>query len=396
MLNEPTRKFIRENAHVKNIHSLLLLKNIPNDVDIQAAIQQIEGKRKAVVKYPALADSKDFIFPDKLAIEQASSEKTALYKSQLTGKCNNMIDITGGMGIDCIYFSMKIPHVTYVEINKSLFEIAQHNFSSLSLPITCINENSMHYLSRSKDKYDWLYTDPARRNPEGKKVFRINECEPDISGNLQLLFSKASQLMIKLSPMLDITQGISDLAYSVSDVHIVSIDNECKELLFICQNDTIDNPSIHCVNITKSGEEVFVFCKQEEENAANKFADSIQSYLYEPNVAVLKSGAFKLLCNRFGLVKLHVNTHLYTSDELRHNFPGRVFRVEHVFPLNESSLKQYLPEKKANITVRNFPLSVAQIRKKYKIKEGGEVYLFATSFGKFKQVILCKKEGRKI
>ena len=390
-INEATLDFIKKHENAQDIYALLMRKDKLKDVDVKMAVQQIEGRRKARTKFPRLMDAPAFIFPDKIAIEQASSETAALYKSQLTGNDKTLIDTTGGMGIDSIYFAFSRHKVTYVERNTAVFDVARHNFSALSLSITCVNDDSMNYLSQFTEKYDWLYADPARRDTRGKKVFRLSDCEPDVSANLPMLLSKASNVMLKLSPMLDITQGITDLNHTVSEVHILSVDNECKELLFICQHETNENPRMHCINMMGDRREAFTCFAQEEENAEQRLTDTVQSYLYEPNVSILKAGAFKLLCERYGVAKLHVNTHLYTSDELRKDFPGRIFRVEHVFPLNTSSLNRYLPEMKANVTVRNFPLSVAEIRKKYRIKEGGDTYLFAASVGVQKQVVMCKK-----
>ncbi len=377
ILNEATKAFIREHLN-DDTNKLLLRKNIPSDVDVKFAVQQIEGRQKAKEKLPALANCPDFIFPSTLSMEQCSSEFTAQYKSQLF-EDKIVIDVTGGLGVDSYYISQRAANVIYVEKNAALCDVAQHNFTSLGAKnITTHCDDGIKFLHNTSHYFDAIYLDPARRDGNKNRVVRLADCEPNVLEYLDFLFEKTNCVVLKASPMLDITQSLRELKY-VREVHVVAVKNECKELLFICKKDE-PQPLVKCVNIQQNDEvQVLSYTMEEEGSAVVQYAHQPLRYLYEPNVAVLKAGAFKLLCARFGVEKLHPDTHLYTSENLIHDFPGRAFEVQQVFALSEADLKNSLPEMQANIAVRNFPMSVADMRKKYKIKDGGNVYLFAAT-----------------
>ncbi|MDR0712488.1 MAG: class I SAM-dependent methyltransferase [Prevotellaceae bacterium] len=385
--NPATRSFIRDHAG-DDVLALLLCKNIPPEVDVHFAMQQIEGRQKARAKLPALAANPDFIFPAKLAMEQCSSECTARYKAQLfTGKA--IADITGGLGVDALYAAECAKSVIYVEKNEALCALARHNFLALgvkNVEVSC--GDGIKFLQRTPQQLDAIYLDPSRRDSGGNSQMLLADCSPNVLPHQDFLLSKAATVMLKASPMLDITQALRELRH-VRELHVVAVKNDCKELLFVCREEEREGkaaPLIRCVNIHTDGVQRFNFSLPEERSATAIYAENLKRYLYEPNVTLLKAGALKLPCRRFGVEKLHPDTHLYTSNSLLTEFPGRAFEVQHVFTPRERSFKSQMAGSKANITVRNFPLTVAEIRKKYGIKEGGSTYLFAAT--------LCNGERR--
>jgi len=325
-------------------------------------------------------------------LEQCSSELTALYKASLVNG-RSLTDLTGGFGIDCAFLSSQFQKVTYVEQQEELCTLALHNFPLLGLNhIKVVNENAGSYLTQI-NPVDCIFLDPARRDGKGGKTVAIADCEPNVKELLPLLLSKAEKVMIKLSPMLDLSLALNDLPQT-SEIHIVSVENECKELILIMSQDTGNEKQIHCVNLRKNGSrEKFTFNRLTEQTALCTYTSELRTYLYEPNASILKGGAYKSTAAYYKLEKLHPNSHLYTSDELIPDFPGRIFRIESSFHFNKKSLKAELPENgKANITVRNFPTSVAELRKRTKLKEGGDTYFFATTLADEKKVwIRCRK-----
>jgi 16S rRNA G966 N2-methylase RsmD len=389
-MNPATQHFILAHANDDPVE-LLLRKNIPPEVDIKFAAQQVEGRQRAREKLPTLALHNDFIFPQKLSLEQSSSEFTAKYKSQLFYN-QNVIDVTGGLGVDAFYIAQCAKSVAYVEKNTELCKVAQHNFSALGAKnITVHCGDGIQLLKEGTQHFDAIYLDPARRDSNQNRVVSLADCEPNVPEHLDFFLSKADTLVLKASPMLDITQAVRELQ-CVCEVHVVAVKNECKELLFVCRKG-IAQPCIRCVDVLSA--QSFEYTQGEENQAVAQYADSPKRYLYEPNVALLKAGAFKLPCSRFGVEKLHPDTHLYTSDILAPDFFGRIFEVQQTFSLSGAELKKYLPEMQANLAVRNFPHTVADIRKKYKIKDGGNSYLFAaTLYGGERRLIKTVKVSR--
>ena len=294
--------------------------------------------------------------------------------------------------------SQAFQHTTYIERHKELASIALHNFHVLSAnnrQLDVVNNQSADWLQQQQFPLDWLYIDPARRDDHGGKTVAISDCEPDVSKLEELLVSKASQVMIKLSPMLDLDLALKQLKHVV-EVHIVAVDNECKELLLILNKEVatnIERTPIHCVNIKKDETQQFVFSKIEEQQTTYDFADQMGKYLYEPNAAIMKAGAFRSLAKHYSLHKLHPNSHLYTSDSAIPQFPGRMFQVETVIGFGKKELKSLLAGiTKVNLTVRNFPASVAELRKRLHLTEGGDIYLFATTlYPEQKILIKCKR-----
>ena len=289
--------------------------------------RQINGKQKTRSKIPAFFDNDELLYPVQLSLEQSSSESTAKYKSTLC-EGNALVDLTGGFGVDSYFLSARFNTACYVERNEELCSLAKHNFKSLGREnIEVINANSEIFLSEIAP-VDWIFIDPARRSESGKKVVFLSDCEPDVSALSDTLLSKAKKVLIKLSPMMDISAALRELP-NTAEVHIISVDNECKEILLLMDQGKHNNQLIRTVNFGKNKEtEYFDFHSEEEQPIAVSFASQPEKYLYEPNSAILKSGAFKLVANRFDLYKLHKNTHLYTSSKLSLNFPGRVFEVQ--------------------------------------------------------------------
>ena len=387
LLSKEIQYFIEQNLNT-NINKLILKGSPFKDVSIQEIAQQIEGKQKCIKKLPLWFKTPNILFPKKINLEQTSSEITAAYKADLiTG--NSLIDLTGGLGIDCFYFSKKTKTVTHCELNSELSEIVKHNYEQLQIKnIKTIAGDSLEILKNSKEKFDWIYMDPSRRNDSKGKVFLLSDCLPNVPENIDLLFEYSQNILIKNSPILDISSTINQLKF-VKEIHIVALQNEVKELLFSLEKNYTGTISVITQNIAKENYQSFSF----QFNLQNAATYSLpKSYLYEPNAAILKSGAFQELSYKLQIDKLHQHTHLYTSNELLHNFPGRKFKIEQTLSYDKKQLLKLLPDKKANITIRNFPETVAQIRKKTKIKEGGNIYLFfTTDINNDRIVLLCRK-----
>ena len=380
--------FIKQHAG-EDAHRLLLSALRYPDIDMEFAVRQIEGKRKAIEKLPSLVGKKDFIYPVKLSMEQCSSEQTAMYKSSLVDGLS-VADLTGGLGIDALFMSGRSKAYCYVERNDELMQIAAHNFAVCGAAVESHCDDGLDFLRKAGRKFDCIYLDPARRDDNKNKVVLLGACEPDVPANLEFLWQYADKILIKASPMLDITRAVQELG-CVERVHVVAVKNECKELLFECRQQA-KSYSVVCSNLEPENEGVFVFTPEEETQAMSDFAPQIFSYLYEPNVALLKAGAFRLAGWRFGLHKLHPDTHLYTSEALHHDFPGRVFRVVSVGALNKQSIKSFLPGRKVNIAVRNFPAKPEEIRKKFGLMDGGDEYLFAVTVSDGqKKALFCRK-----
>jgi len=390
-MNVETKQFISENID-KDIHQLALLANRFPLVDFPLAIRQINGKQKIRNKIPRFYNNENILYPVQLSLEQSSSETTAIYKSTLC-EGDKLADLTGGFGVDCCFMASHFQEVVYVERQAELCELARHNFQALGENhIKVINEQTEKYLSEMMQA-DWIFIDPARRSSVGKKVVLLSDCEPDVSALSKLLLEKAPNVMIKLSPMMDISIAINELP-NTNEIHIISVENECKEILLILTKKTQNHIKIKTINFGKQNQnQIFEFEMIQESIENSIFTSEMLMFLYEPNAAVMKSGAFKLVGNRFSLHKLHINTHLYTSNELHSNFPGRIFEVIKVWENGKNEWKNQakrLP--KANISTRNYPISVEELRKKLKINDGGDNYLFAcTLANEQKAMIECKK-----
>ena len=399
-MNKQTKDFIQEHLNDDVIQLGLQAKRYP-DVDMLLAIRQISGRQKCRNKVPIFYENTELLFPAKLSVEQASSEITAKYKAGLfSGK--TFADLTGGFGVDFYLMSQHFTHGIYVERDETLCSIAVHNFKQLKIENFDIKHQTAEDFLDSMPEVDLIYIDPHRRNSSGKKTVLITDCEPDVSLLVSQLLKKSPQVLIKLSPMLDIHQAIAVLPQT-TEVHVIAVENECKEVLFILDSIKLDidisaedirNVLIKTANFQKNNcIQSFDFQLNEELISESEFTTSPLQFLYEPNAAIMKSGAFKSVATRFGLKKMHPNTHLYTDEALKNDFPGRIFEIEAVFGNSKADLrllKQTYP--KANIATRNYPLTVDAFRKKSGIKDGGDHYLFAmkTYLGNF-SIVACKK-----
>lgn len=386
ILHKEVQQFITDN--LKSKVTQLILKGSPFDsISVQELANQIVAKQKSERKLSSWFTSKNIYYPPKISIEQTSSEITANYKSNLV-KGNSIIDITGGFGVDCFYFSKHFKKVIHCEINEGLSTIVKHNYQQLKVKnITTFSGDGLEYIKKSKENFDCIYIDPSRRNDIKGKVFLLQDCLPNVPENIDFLFSKTNQILLKNSPILDITNTIKELKF-VKEIHIAAVQNEVKELLFLLEKDYNKPIKVKTVNIGKNDIQSFDFNYKEEVTSA--YSEPL-TYLYEPNAAILKSGGFHQVSKQLNVFKLHQHSHLYTSDNLI-DFPGRVFKIENVIPYNKKKIKHLLQNNKANITVRNFPKTVEQIRKETKIKDGGDSYLFFTTLKKKDfTVITCKK-----
>lgn len=392
-ISPETQQFIREHLS-DNVRTLALqAKKYPN-VDMPTAITQIAGRQTAAEKIPSWKEIEDIWYPKHLSLEQCSSEITARYKASLL-QGDSLTDLTAGFGIDCSFLAAGFQSVTYVERQEELCEIATHNFPILNLNhITVRNEDGVDHL-KAMSPVDCIFLDPARRNEHGGKTVAISDCEPDVAKLEELLLSKANRIMVKLSPMLDLTLALKELEYT-QEVHIISVNNECKELLLLLgQNPPAEVP-IHCVNLSTKGkqeEQHFVFTREQEQRSECAYTDALENYLYEPNASLLKAGAFRSIATAYPVKKLHPNSHLYTSDTLITGFPGRIFRIVDQCSFNKKEIKENLADlKKANLTVRNFPATVAELRKRINLAEGGDTYLFASTLNNGQKILIrCEK-----
>ena len=388
ILNTGIQIFIKNNINT-DISSLLLKGTDFKDISTIEIVEQIEAKKKCIKKLPTWFSTNNIYYPNKLNIEQTSSEITAQYKANLING-NNLIDLTGGLGIDSYYFSKKINKIIYCEVDENLAEIAAHNYKILGVKnIEVYADNGLDFLKKNKVKTDWIFIDPSRRDDSKNKVFLLSECLPNVPDNLENIFKYSDNILIKTSPLLDLTIGISELKF-VRKIYVVSVKNEVKELLWILEKEYQGEIKIHTINIKNEKNEEVDFLHNDEKKFTSNFSLP-KKYLYEPNSALLKAGAFNIISCKFNVSKLHKHSHLYTSDSAI-DFPGRSFTIESIIPYTKKAPKKVLKTRNANITTRNFPESVAQIRKKLNLKDGGDIYLFfTTELNNEKIIIICKK-----
>lgn len=387
ILQPQIQEFINNNV-TTSISKLALQKNPFPTVEWIQILNQIEAKTKAKDKLPTWFKTKNIIFPSKISVEQTSSEQTALYKSTIVSG-ERLIDLTGGFGVDDYYFSTKIAHVTHCEINLELSKIVGHNFEQLHIEnIECQAGDSLETLKSLNQKWDWIYIDPSRRNDAKGKVFMLKDCLPNVPENLDFYFENSDAILIKTAPLLDLSAGISELK-NVKTIHIVALENEVKELLWELHKDYVGHITLKTVNINKGTLDTFEFLMNQE--SVFPAYSLPKKYLYEPNSAIMKSGGFDEVAIHYKVTKLHKHSHLYTTDEII-SFPGRIFEITAAFPYNKIEMKSFLSGKQSNITTRNFPETVENIRKKWKIKDGGNLYsFFTTDENNNKIVLICTK-----
>ena len=384
-VNQSTLDYIRQHAD-EDVRQLALRGHKCLDVDLQYALEQIAGRQKARTKLPSWAAIDGIVYPPHLSMEQCSSEVTARYKASIAGKGALFVDLTAGFGVDMALISQGFQKAVHVERQPQLCAISSENFRLLGLNhIEVFCGDGVAYLHTMRHA-DLLFIDPARRDVHGGRTYDISDCTPNVLEILDEMLEKADRVMIKLSPMLDWRKAVADLG-KVNEVHIISVDNECKELLLILSK-TMKPLRVFCVNNDECFEVVEGISSQPRPLPQD------MRYLYEPNASVMKAGCFDLIEQRFGVVQLERNSHLFVSDKEISGFPGRQFLIEKRTSMNKRELKATLADvDQANITVRNFPMSVAELRKRLKLKEGGDVYIFATTISdEGHQLLVCRKK----
>ena len=431
-MNQATQDFIRQHQD-DDVRQLAFLGSKYPEVDMPFALDQIRGRKMARVKLPRWASLEGIIYPPHISMEQCSSESTALYKAELAARLLGLpassfseeigfVDLTGGFGVDFSYIAARLGVKSmYVERQVHLCEAAKENFGRLGLKNAIVKNGDgievLHSFLPKKDDaastddslgitYDQplsllktklglklIFIDPARRDDAGNKVVSLKDCTPDVTVLQEEMLSKADYVIIKLSPMLDWHRAISELSH-VREVHIISVNNECKELLLVLSARNMgENLRIYCINDAQS----FVCDELDMESSSVKIAPSTleeMQYLYEPNASLMKAGCFCVLSERYGARMLSKNSHLFVSREPIAAFPGRSFRIIAISSFNKKELKRHLSGiTKANIATRNFPLSVAELRKRLKLKDGGETYIFATTLSDESHVLVITEKA---
>lgn len=391
LLNPTVQAFLKSHS-IADVHTILLKGKKVDDIPATILADQLRGRAVAKEKLPDLVANPSIIYPPGLNLEQSSSSATAALKAELLSQLVNtesIADITGGFGIDAYHFSSRFRFVEYIEPNSLLANIAAHNHRALGA--TNIDHKATTaeaFLADTGPKRSVIYADPSRR-VNARRVVSLRDCEPNVINLLPQILSRADALMIKASPMLDIHHSVAELG-RVSRVIVVSVNQECRELLFLCEKEPLAEPVIATVHLNAAGREVFEFVPSEEKNAQVSFG-GVNAFLYEPNPSILKAGAFKLVATRFGLTKLGPNSHLYTSGSLVNDFPGRRFSVVSHLKSDPHSIARVLPEGKANVMVRNYPLSADSLKKKLKVKDGGTHFIVGTTADKGPVLLLAER-----
>ena len=427
-MNQATQDFIRQHQD-DDVRQLAFLGSKYPEVDMPFALDQIRGRKMARVKLPRWASIDGIIYPPHISMEQCSSEATALYKAELAerllnqqkikicefttkdtvapkfakneGTCENQgkvgfADLTGGFGVDFSYIAERLGvRAMYVERQEHLCEKAKENFLRLGLANAEVKNGDGIEVLHTLEHLSLIFIDPARRDDAGNKVVSLKDCTPDVTVLQEEMLLKADYVIVKLSPMLDWHRAVNELSH-VREVHIISVNNECKELLLVLSARNMGNLRIYCVNDAQS----FVCEESDMEASSVKIAPSTleeMQYLYEPNASLMKAGCFGVLSGRYDARMLSKNSHLFVSREPIAAFPGRSFRIIAVSSFNKKELKRHLSGiTKANIATRNFPLSVAELRKRLKLKDGGETYIFATTLSDESHVLVITEKNSRI
>lgn len=412
-LNDATRLFIENHLHDDTRQ--LALKTLPADIDKTFALNQIEARQIISKKVPSWASNNDLIFPKHLSLEQCSSELTAKYKTTIVEKIiethcgaplqpgtdglpTTFVDLTGGLGVDSYFLSENFRTAYYVENQKELCDLAENNFRVLGRKINVVNTDAESFLeNHSCNSCDsWcIFVDPARRDAFNRKMVSLRDCSPDVVELQEKMLSVAGYVLIKASPMLDISLICNELK-NIKEIHVVSVKNECKEILILLERGFEGRIKFVCVNLRQNEQDLhdeFYCLEDDERNAVPIFADTIRNYLYEPNSSLMKAGVFRLISQHYKIDKLHINSHLYTSDNLIPDFPGRVFEVVGFAPFNKKVKKDLLKDvSEAAVATRNFPLTANDLRKSLDLKESDDNFVFGTTLtGEKKIVILCKR-----
>ena len=386
MTNQATLDFIRQHR-ADDVRRLALQGGRHPEVDLHYALEQIAGWQKARTKLPSWAACAGLVYPPHLSMEQCSSEATATYKARIAGQGRLFVDLTAGFGVDAAFIAKGFLQAVIIEQQENLCAIVAENYKRLGLSqveVRC--GDGVEYL-HSMEHADLIFIDPARRDEHGGRTYGIADCTPNVLELREELLTKADRVIIKLSPMLDWRKTVDDLG-KVNEVHIVSVDNECKELLLV-MSETAKPLQVFCVN----DDEVLAFSPALSQSASLSLIPSDPRFLYVPNASIMKAGCFGELAERFQMAPLDKNSHLFVSDSEVPGFPGRCFIIEKMTSMNKRELKEALADiHQANIAVRNFPLSVAELRKRLKLQDGGDTYIFATTVAdKGHQLLICHK-----
>lgn len=405
-INDNFFTFIEE--HEGDDVEKLRLKRFSNyDFDTSFAITQIECRKKIRKKLPEIYGKKRFLFPSVLSTEQCTSEVVAKYHATIIGEVDSFLDMTGGLCIDDYYIADNVKELLSIEKNEHTADISRYNMSEMRKNISVISGDSAEYLRGDVRRYDAIYIDPARRGVNQSRMFGLSDCEPNIIPLLSLIKSHTDVLYVKASPMLDITQMLREVS-DVTDIWVISLRNECKELFFKLDfalnkrftiEESADNiyksPKVHCINFVDENtmQELNYSYLRDKTTSDIIISDCVKQYIYEPNASIMKANAFDEVCSRYKVDKVAVNSHLFTSGELVHDFPGRIFQVEDVIPFKDNLLKKALKGiKRINVSVRNFKLTAEQLKKRLKVCDGGSKYLFGTTdAGGEMKVLLCSK-----
>lgn len=384
-LDHKIQEFINNQINSSASDLMLKASSYP-EWDMKAIAQQLVGKQIAKNKLPTWFQNNEVLYPVRLSMEQCSSEATAKYKTTIINSGRG-IDLTGGFGVDTIFLSKQSESMIYCECNEDLASLVNHNFKALN-QYNCeiYVGDGVEYLKNLK-KIDWIFVDPSRRK-ESQRIYRLEDCEPNVINLIDLFFDKTEHVLVKTAPLLDIQQTLLDLE-SVKEVHVIAVNNDCKEVLYLLEKDFIGETQIFCANLKKEHKEEFRFTLSEEREALSQYSEPLE-FIYEANTAIMKAGAFKSIASKHQLYKLHKHSHLYTSQKLISEFPGRSFKVKEVLSPDKKSLTK-LP-KKGNLACRNYPHKVDVLKKKLKINDGGNDYIFATTLkGEKLKLIVCEK-----
>ena len=405
-INDNFFTFIEEHED-DDVEKLRLKRFSNHDFDTSFAITQIECRKKIRKKLPEIYGKKRFLFPSVLSTEQCTSEVVAKYHATIIGEVDSFLDMTGGLCIDDYYIADNVKELLSIEKNEHTADISRYNMSEIRNNISVISGDSAEYLRGDVRRYDAIYIDPARRGINQSRMFGLSDCEPNIIPLLSLIKSHTDVLYVKASPMLDITQMLREVS-DVTDIWVISLRNECKELFFKLDfalnkrftiEESADNiyksPKVHCINFVDENtmQELNYSYLRDKTTSDIIISDCVKQYIYEPNASIMKANAFGEVCSRYKVDKVAVNSHLFTSGELVHDFPGRIFQVEDVIPFKDNLLKKALKGiKRINVSVRNFKLTAEQLKKRLKVCDGGSKYLFGTTdAGGEMKVLLCSK-----
>lgn len=391
-----TADFIKAHEN-DDVRRLALAASGMKDIDLPFALDQIAGRQTARRKIPSWAVTEGITYPPHISMEQCSSETTARYKAAVAARLTDggrLVDITGGFGVDFSFMARSFREAVYVERQEHLCAIARENFRLLGLrQATVVNGDGIGYARAAEDRVSMIFADPARRNGAGGRTFAISDCTPDMLGAMDMLLDRAGCVMIKLSPMLDWRKAAADIGTAVREVHIVSVANECKELLIVAARGGGAAVRVFCVNDGTTVE----YDRERADGGTGGDAgitrSSLPAYLYEPNASIMKAGCFALIERRYGVRQIERNSHLFVSDSLVEDFPGRRFAINGVTTMNRKELRKTLAgTDRANITARNFPLTAAELRRRLGTGDGGDTYIFATTLPDRSHVlIVCAK-----